>query len=165
MLLYINYCCCFRLYWLQQLQKGRREFTQNSSTCHNLSARSSVSHFLTLSLEFWILDVLLQIGLLKEKAPDESSKESSPFKDIFATMERPPDISTPRSADFYSKKSFFQNFTRKASFKLVRSSSDRTPSPTRMETKSPPPSKPFSSPTHSQGIVDKSVIHLWKFGN
>jgi len=128
-----------RLYWLQQLQKGRREFTQNSSTCHNLSARSS-------------------IGLLKEKAPDESSKESSPFKDIFATMERPPDISTPRSADFYSKKSFFQNFTRKASFKLVRSSSDRTPSPTRMETKSPPPSKPFSSPTHSQGFQALSKI-------
>jgi len=128
-----------RLYWLQQLQKGRREFTQNSSTHHNLSARSS-------------------IGLLKEKDPDESSKESSPFKDIFATMERPPDISTPRSADFYSKKSFFQNFTRKASFKLVRSSSDRTPSPTRMETKSPPPSKPFSSPTHSQGFQALSKI-------
>jgi len=128
-----------RLYWLQQLQKGRREFTQNSSGHHNLSARSS-------------------IGLLKEKDPDESSKESSPFKDIFATMERPPDISTPRSADFYSKKSFFQNFTRKASFKLVRSSSDRTPSPTRMEPKSPPPSKPFSSPTHSQGFQALSKI-------
>merc|ERR1719209_1957719 len=57
-----------RLYWLQQLQKARREFTQNVSTHHNLAARSSV-------------------GLLKEKAPDESSKESSPFKEIFATME------------------------------------------------------------------------------
>jgi len=128
-----------RLYWLQQLQKARREFTQTTSSHHNLSARTSV-------------------GLLKEKAPDESSKESSPFKDIFATMERPPEISTPRSADFYGKKSFFQNFTRKASFKLVRSSSDRTPSPTSMEPRSPPPSKPFASPTHSQGFQALSKI-------
>ena len=100
-----------------------------------------------LNLVIW-----LQVGLLIEKSPDESSKESSPFKDIFATMERPADISTPRSADFYGKKSFFQNFTRKASLKLLRSSSHRMPSPTSMELKSPPPSKPFSSPTHSQGI-------------
>ena len=34
-------CDCVRLYWLQQLQRARREFTQSSST--NLHGRSTVS--------------------------------------------------------------------------------------------------------------------------
>jgi len=115
-----------RLYWLQQLQRARREFTQNITAHYREKSRSSV-------------------GLLKENTPDGEVKESSPFKDILATMERPPEA--PKSADYVVKKSFFQNFARKPSFKLVRSSSDRTPSPTRLDPTSPTSSK-TTSPTH-----------------
>jgi hypothetical protein len=41
-------------------------------------------------------------------------------QDILATMERPPDLATPMSADYCARKSFFHNFARKPSFKLVR---------------------------------------------
>ena len=54
-----------------------------------------------------------QVGLLKENNSEDSSKESSPFKDILSTMERPPELTSPQSADYIGKKSFFQNFTRK----------------------------------------------------
>ena len=54
---------------------------------------------------------MYQVGLLKENS--EESKESSPFKDILATMERPPELTSPQSADYIGKKSFFQNFSRK----------------------------------------------------
>jgi len=129
-----------RQYWLQQLQKGRREYTQSVGGNNRLMARSS-------------------IGLLREKSTPDESKESSPYRDILATLERPLDISMPKSADYNAKKSFFPSFARKPSFKqLVRSSSDRTPSPTGMDPKSPPlpPSKP--SPTNSQGFQALSKI-------
>jgi len=130
-----------RLYWLQQLQRARREFTQNSTNGQKNSGRST------------------QLGLLKERSESDESKESSPFKDILATMERPPDQPPSRSADYCTKKSFFQNFTRKPSFKqLVRSSSDGTdmspksPHTTTTTTNSTPHSKSPShktSPSHS----------------
>merc|ERR1719384_1521849 len=105
-----------RFFWLQQLQKARRLYTHSSSVA---SSKSTV-------------------GLLKENSEDSSSKESSPFKDILSTMERPPELTSPQSADYIGKKSFFQNFTRKTSFKLVRSSSDQTPDPrAHMEARSP----------------------------
>ena len=48
----------------------------------------------------------LQVGLLKENSAEDSSKESSPFKDILATMERPPDgRMEPKSADYYVRRS------------------------------------------------------------
>ena len=50
-------------------------------------------------------------------------KEGSPYRDLLATMERPPDPATltcPRSADYNAKKSFFPSFARKPSFKLAR---------------------------------------------
>lgn len=119
-----------RQYWLQQLQRARREYTQATGSSR-LTSRSS-------------------LGLLRDRGTPEESKESSPFKDILATMERPPDLATPMSAGYSARQSFFHNFARKPSFKLVRSSSDRTPSPTGVEPRSPPPSKP--SPTHSQGF-------------
>merc|ERR1719334_2567834 len=133
-----------RLYWLQQLQKARREFTQNFSTNQKNPGRAA------------------QLGLLKEGCEGEgdSTKEGSPFKDILATMERPAEVGPIRSADYVTKKSFFQNFTRKPSFKqLVRSSSDGTP-PTAMgvEQRSPPPNKPFSSPTHGQGSRRRTEV-------
>jgi len=123
-----------RLYWLQQLQRARREFNQTSSNGQKNPGRST------------------QLGLLKERNEGEESKESSPFKDILATMERPPDLPPSRSADYHTtKKSFFQNFTRKPSFKqLVRSSSDGT-APPGAEPRSPPHSNKASSPTNSPG--------------
>ncbi len=72
-----------------------------------------------------VLNVTLQVGLLREKTPeDEASANNSnsasspfpkdsysPFKEIMQTMERPPTAdfsSPPRSADYYKKPSFFQ---------------------------------------------------------
>ncbi|XP_023328220.1 uncharacterized protein LOC111701257 [Eurytemora carolleeae] len=110
-----------RQYWLQQLQRCRREFTQAGGSNNRLMARAS-------------------IGLLKEKPTPDESKDSSPFRDILATMERPLEFNSPKSADYCAKKSFFPNFARKPSFKLVRSSSDRTPSPPGVDPWSPPPS-------------------------
>merc|ERR550517_100382 len=123
-----------RLYWLQQLQRARREFTQNSTNGQKSSGRST------------------QLGLLKERSESEESKESSPFKDILATMERPPDQPPSRSADYCTKKSFFQNFTRKPSFKqLVRSSSDGTDTTGQPNGSSPHSKSPShkTSPSHS----------------
>jgi len=99
-----------RFFWLQQLQKARRQYN-----AYNSSQNSSKN----------------AVGLLKSSNSEESSKESSPFKDILSTMERPPEreLTSPQSADYIGKKSFFQNLTRKTSFKLVRSSSDQTPGP------------------------------------
>ena len=57
-----------------------------------------------------------QVGLLKENSEDSSSKESSPFKDILSTMERPPELTSPQSADYIGKKSFFPNFGRKTRY-------------------------------------------------
>lgn len=123
-----------RLYWLQQLQRARREFTQNSGANPMNSGRSA------------------QLGLLKERSESEDMKESSPFKDILATMERPPDHLPPaRSADYHStKKSFFQNFTRKPSFKQLGRSSSDTTAPSGVEPRSPAHGK-LTSPTHSPG--------------
>ena len=57
---------------------------------------------------------------MKAHSSEESSKESSPFKDILSTMERPPipdihdrEITSPMSADYINKKSFFHNLTKK----------------------------------------------------
>jgi hypothetical protein len=93
-----------------------------------------------------------QLGLLKERSESEDMKESSPFKDILATMERPPDHLPPaRSADYHStKKSFFQNFTRKPSFKQLGRSSSDTTAPSGVEPRSPAHGK-LTSPTHSPG--------------
>ena len=57
-----------------------------------------------------------QVGLLKENSEDSSSKESSPFKDILSTMERPPELTSPQSADYIGKKSFFPNIGRKTRY-------------------------------------------------
>ena len=35
-------CVLFRQYWLQQLQRGRREYTQNAGANNRMMARSSV---------------------------------------------------------------------------------------------------------------------------
>ena len=118
------------------------------------------------------------------------AKQPAHSKDILATMERPPDQPPSRSADYCTKKSFFQvnfarecsfvptlrifhfqNFTRKPSFKqLVRSSSDGTdmspksPHTTTTTTNSTPHSKSPShktSPSHSnQGDCYKSEMIL-----
>ena len=63
----------------------------------------------------------MQLGLLKERCtPEDSVKESSPYRDIFASLDKPPE--PPKSADYVAKKSsFFPSFARKPSFKgLVR---------------------------------------------
>merc|ERR1712045_592026 len=112
-----------RMYWLQQLQKARREFSAGGAAAF----RNSVNPH--------------QMGLLKtpedEEIPEENdennhNKDASPFKDLMATLEKPADLtahpgthpvslfqhhtnvtSPPRSADYYSKKTtFFQNLTR-----------------------------------------------------
>ena len=90
-------------------------------------------------------------------------------KDILATMERPPDLPPSRSADYCTKKSFFQvlmmmmmmsrlaltirylqNFTRKPSFKqLVRSSSDGTDTPTNGSSPHSKSPSHKTSPSHS----------------
>jgi len=130
-----------RMYWLQQLQKARREFSAGGAAAF----RNSVNPH--------------QMGLLKtpedEEIPEENdennhNKDASPFKDLMATLEKPADLtahpgthpvslfqhhtnvtSPPRSADYYSKKTtFFQNLTRnRPNFRMPRSSSMRTPSP------------------------------------
>lgn len=55
----------FRLYWLQQLQKARREFTQNSSAHHNLSARSSVCNIQKKS--FLMTEYNFRLDFLKKR--------------------------------------------------------------------------------------------------
>ncbi|XP_059091006.1 TBC1 domain family member 2B-like isoform X2 [Tigriopus californicus] len=122
-----------RMYWLQQLQKARREFAQSSSNRNSFHS---------------------QVGLLKEKTPEEefTLKESSPFKEIMHTLDRPcfDYTSPPKSADYYKKTSFFQSFAKnKPNFRLPRSASMRTPSPPPGDQRSPPPSKPLSSPSTS----------------
>ena len=101
-----------------------------------------------------------QVGLLKEKTPEDEStlKESSPFKEIMQTLDRPhyDFTSPPKSADYYKKTSFFQSFTRnKPNFRLPRSASMRTPSPPPGDQRSPPPSKPLSSPSTSFQALTK----------
>ena len=70
-------------------------------------------------------------------------------------MERPPELTSPQSADYLGKKSFFQNFTRKTSFKLQRSSSDQNPSPhiQYLESKSPVHNPGF----HALSKIRKSI--------
>ena len=104
------------------------------------------------------------------------------LKDILATMERPPDQPPSRSADYCTKKSFFQvniargcffahieyiyhfqNFTRKPSFKqLVRSSSDGTDTTAAPNGSSPHSKSPShkTSPSHSnQGNCDDEIYN------
>ncbi len=82
---------------------------------------------------------LLQVGLLREKTPDEDvsptqhPSSSSPFREVMQTLERPDTAdftSPPKSADYYKKTAgFFQSFRNKPNFRLPRSASMRTPSP------------------------------------
>eukprot|EP00095_Tigriopus_kingsejongensis_P002735 maker-scaffold226_size249562-snap-gene-1.19 protein:Tk02735 transcript:maker-scaffold226_size249562-snap-gene-1.19-mRNA-1 annotation:"tbc1 domain family member 2b-like" len=102
----------------------------------------------------------IPVGLLKEQTPEEdvALKESSPFKDIMHTLERPSFdfASPPKSADYYKKTSFFQSFTKnKPNFRLPRSASMRTPSPPPGDQRSPPPSKPMCSPSTSFTTLSK----------
>ena len=80
-----------------------------------------------------MLILLIQVGLLKSESIESPTKDSSPFKEIMQTLEKPPPSgadrktanpfagmpgtrqlnSPPRSADYYNKSSkvfFFQNF-------------------------------------------------------
>lgn len=99
---------------------------------------------------------------MREKTPEDDLLQSSspacgsPFKEIMQTLDRPPTAdftSPPRSADYIKKPSFFQSFSGRigrSNFRLPRSASMRTPSPPPgLEQRSPPPSKPLSSPSTS----------------
>lgn len=158
-----------RMYWLQQLQRARRDFSQGGAA----AARNSVA-----SQQMGLLKTPenedsppLTAGLPGDGTSKEEGKEMSPFKDLMATLEKPSDmtaypanaaalhyhhhhhsnvISPPKSADYCSKKtSFFQSFTRnRPNFRLPRSSSMRTPSPpasTHSGMLSPPHNKPLGA--------------------
>ena len=140
-----------RMYWLQQLQKYRREFSAGGAAAIRNSVNPHQVKWLLMEYQ-WAFPFkkahseltnefqIKQMGLLKTPESEdknlagsnEALKDTSPFKDLMATMEKPADltahpgtassafhqyhniISPPKSADCVSKKTtFFQVSMRK----------------------------------------------------